>query len=255
MVVHQESWDRLSSFLATPAAQSFDLGIIDFGKSIKPNSPDPATLPGGMSPREFSFEWIACAVPFPGIAKQVKTAGFKGFLSKPFRKQNLLEMAAYVMGTSPAPGAETGRGSAEFLTIHSLAENQKHAVSILLVEDNPVNQKMTHLMLSKAGYTVTLAENGKQAVDLFNETREGFDLILMDINMPQMDGIEATRQIRAQEMRAKTGTRVPILAITANVFDEFKQKCLGAGMDDFLTKPIKRDLVFAALQTWSRRRG
>jgi CheY-like chemotaxis protein len=74
----------------------------------------------------------------------------------------------------------------------------------------------------------------------------------MDINMPQMDGIEATRQIRSHEKQFTPGTRVPILALTANVFDDFKQKCLGAGMDDFLTKPIKRDLVFEALQIWSR---
>ena len=253
MLVHQESWDNLPFFLTTPAGQQFDLGIIDFGKSIKPNSPDIGTLMGKMSPKKFFFEWIACAVPFPGIAQGFKTAGFKGFLSKPFRKQTLLEMAAYVMGMPFVSEGKKGREvRSELLTIHSLAENQKHAVSILLVEDNPVNQKMTHLMLSKAGYTVIIAGNGKQALELFKNTEEGFDLILMDINMPEMDGIEATRQIRSHEMQFKPETRVPILALTANVLTDFKQKCLGAGMDDFLTKPIKRDLVFEALQTWSR---
>ena len=252
MVVHQESWDRLPLFLTTPAAQRFDLGVIDFGKIIKPNSPDLRAIMGTLSPKDFPFEWIACSVPFPGIVKGFKTAGFKGFLSKPFRKQTLLDMAAYVMGMPPIPGKENDRESSELLTIHSLAENQKHAVSILLVEDNPVNQKMTHLMLSKAGYTVIIAGNGKEALEVFKNTREGIDLILMDINMPQMDGIEATRQIRSHEMQFTPGTRVPVLALTANVFDDFKQKCLGAGMDDFLTKPIKRDLVFEALQTWSR---
>lgn len=251
MLVHQESWDRLPSFLATPAGQHFDLGIIDFGKSVKPNSSDIGAIMGTLSPQDFPFEWIACCVPFPGIVKGFKSAGFKGFLSKPFRKQTLLEMAAYVMGMISIPGKEKGRES-ELLTIHSLAENQKHAVSILLVEDNSVNQKMTHLMLSKAGYTVIVAGNGKEALEVFKDTREGIDLILMDINMPEMDGIEATRQIRSHEMQFTPGTRVPILALTANVFDDFKQKCLGAGMDDFLTKPIKRDLVFEALQTWSR---
>ncbi len=251
MVVHQESWDNLPFFFTTPDAQLFDLGIVDFGKSIKPSSPASGTILEKLSPKEFSFEWIACAVPFPGIVKGFKTAGFKGFLPKPFRKQTLLEMAAYVMGMTPVPGKENDREVSELLTIHSLAENQKHAV-ILLAEDNPVNQKMTRLMLSKAGYTVKIAGNGKQALELFKNNREGYDLILMDINMPEMDGIEATRQIRSHEIQFKPGTRVPILALTANVMNDFKQKCLGAGMDDFLTKPIKRDLVFKALQTWSR---
>ena len=87
MVVHQESWDNLPIFLTTPAGQRFDLGIIDFGKSIKQTSPDFGVIMGTLSPKEFPFEWIACAVPFPGIAQGFKTAGFKGFLSKPFRKK------------------------------------------------------------------------------------------------------------------------------------------------------------------------
>jgi len=251
MVVHHESWETLPQFLITRESQNFDLGIIDFGKSIKPASPDISYLLGTISPREFDYEWIACSVPFPGLAKGLKEAGFKGFLSKPTRKQALLAMAAYVMGMARNPDKKDNQKSSELLTIHSLAENQKYAVSILLVEDNPVNQKMTSLMLSKAGYTVETAGNGKEALGLFKGKKEGYGLILMDINMPVMDGIEATRQIRSHEMQCRPGTRVPILALTANVLDEFKQKCLGAGMDDFLTKPIKRDLVFETIQNWS----
>ncbi|MCP4720331.1 MAG: response regulator, partial [Desulfobacteraceae bacterium] len=249
MLVHHEPWETLPLFLTTQKAENFDLGIIDFGKSIKPDSQNFSTIFENISPKKFSFEWIACSAPFPGIAKGFKTAGFKGFLSKPVRKQTLLEMTAYVMGMAKFPAKREDQSS-EILTVHSLAENQKYSVSILLVEDNLVNQKMTSLMLSKAGYTVEIAGNGKEALDLFKG--KGHDLILMDINMPKMDGIEATRQIRSHEKQFKPGTRVPILALTANVLDEFKQKCLGAGMDDFLTKPIKRDLVFEALQNWSR---
>ncbi len=253
MLVHHESWDNLPLFLNTREVRNFDLGIIDFGKSIKPDSNDLSTvlstILGNISPKKFSFEWIACSVPFPGIAKGFKTAGFKGFLGKPVRKQTLLEMTAYVMGMAKIPDKE--KTSGELLTIHSLVENQKYAVSILLVEDNPVNQKMTSLLLAKAGYTVKIAGNGKEALELFKSTKEEYDLILMDINMPEMDGIEATRQIRSHELKFKPGTRIPILALTANVMNDFKQKCLGAGMDDFLTKPIKRDQVFEALQNWS----
>ena len=252
MLVHQEPWDTLPGFLTTPAARLFDLGIIDFGKSIKSSSPEHLTLLKTLFPKEFPFGWIACSVPFPGIAKVFEQSGFKGFLSKPMRKKRLLEMAGYVMGMENLPDKEKTPESSELLTVHSLAEHQKYAVSILLVEDNLVNQKMTSLMLGKAGYTVQIAENGKQALELFQNTKEGYDLILMDINMPVMDGMEATRQIRSHEEQFKSGTRIPILALTANVLNEFKQKCLESGMDDFLTKPIKRDLVFAALKKWSR---
>jgi len=252
MKVHHESWDNFPLFLTTPAARDFDLGIIDFGKSIKPTSPDLSHLLKKFSPKDFDFDWIACCVPFPGIAKGFKTAGFKGYLSKPIRRQTLMEMAAYVMGMDKNPHPEKGRESSQLLTVHSLAENQKYGVSILLVEDNPVNQKMTSLMLSKAGYCVEVAGNGEEALELFKKSPDGYDLILMDINMPKMDGLEATRQIRSLEMKFTPKTRIPILALTANVLNDFKEKCLAAGMDDFLTKPIKRDLVFEALQNWSR---
>jgi len=251
MLVHYESWETLPLFLATLESKNFDLGIIDFGKSIKPASRDLSSIPGSVCPKDFDFEWIACSIPFPGIAKALKKVGFKGFLSKPIRKKALVDMAAYVMGMIRNPDKANDRKSGKLLTIHSLAENQKHAVSILLVEDNPVNQKMTSLMLSKAGYTVEVADNGKEALGLFKETKEGYDLILMDINMPVMGGIEATRQIRSHEKQFRPGTRVPILALTANVMNEFKQQCIAAGMDDFLTKPISRDLIFEALQNWS----
>ncbi|MCP3944933.1 MAG: response regulator [Desulfobacteraceae bacterium] len=251
MLVHYEPWDNLPLFLTTPPGQNFDMGIIDFGKLIKPISCDLSGILEKIAPPESAFEWIVCAAPFPGIAKVFKRAGFKGFLSKPFRKQILWEMSAYVMGMAKIPDQGSCQESDELLTVHSLAENQKYGVSILLVEDNPVNQKMTCMMLSKAGYTVEVAGDGKQALELFKNTQDGYDLILMDINMPKMDGVEATRQIRSYELKFKPGTRVPILALTANVLDDFKQKCLGAGMDDFLTKPIKRDLVFKALKNWS----
>lgn len=254
MLVHQESLDKLPLLVSTRKIQNFDLGIIDFGKSIKPNSQDLSDILGKLAPREFPFEWIACSAPFPGIAKMIEKEGFKGFLAKPFRKRTLLEMMGYVLGTANIPDKANGLTSSELLTIHSLAENQKHSVSILLVEDNPVNQKMTCLMLSKVGYTVVVAGNGKEALELFKNTPEGYDLILMDINMPVMDGIEATRHIRAHELKFNPGTRIPILALTANVLTDFKQKCFGVGMDDFLTKPIRRDLVFKALQRWSRPR-
>ncbi|MBF0468199.1 MAG: response regulator, partial [Desulfamplus sp.] len=157
----------------------------------------------------------------------------------------------------------------KILTTHSLAESFKHSVNILLVEDNPVNQKMAKIMLSKAGYSVEIAGNGVQAVSRFIENFSNFDMIFMDINMPEMDGLEATRRIRELERERNYGntsaqdggaatsdtreakpSRMPIVALTANAMKEFEDKCIEVGMDDFLTKPLKRELVFKAIQKW-----
>ena len=120
----------------------------------------------------------------------------------------------------------------------------KHAVEaagkilpmrVLVAEDNPVNQKLIDLLLRKDGHTVTLAWNGREAVDVLK--RASMDLVLMDVQMPEMDGLEATRLIRATE--EGTGERVPIVAITANALDGAREKCIEAGMDDYLTKPLR----------------
>ena len=226
----------------------YDLGIIDLGKAVKPSDQDMSTLMKGTCPEDFPFPWMVCAVPFPGIAKIFQQGGFKGFISKPVRKIKLLEMAAYVLGF-----ADSGNGTDDrLMTSHSLSEDIKTDTGILLVEDNPVNQKMARLMLTKAGYRVELAENGKKALDAYVNDPAGVDLILMDINMPVMDGFTATEKIRAHE--ASTGLDpVPVLALTANVLDEFKKRGKEVGMNDFLTKPIKREVIFTAIQNWVRR--
>ncbi|MCP4023739.1 MAG: response regulator, partial [Desulfobacteraceae bacterium] len=140
--------------------------------------------------------------------------------------------------------------SDKIITAHSIAESKKYSASILLVEDNIVNQKMTKLMLSKAGYSIDVADNGKVALEKYTTDPEGYDLIFMDINMPVMDGLEATRRIRAYEVEQEIKRKVPILALTANVLDNFKKRCLESGMDDFLVKPIKREIVFQSLKQW-----
>ena len=121
----------------------------------------------------------------------------------------------------------------------------KHSVCVLLVEDNPVNQKLAKLMLTKAGYQVEVANNGKEAVEKFTSSPEDFDLIFMDIQMPEMDGFEATEAIRS-----KGFDTIPIVAMTANAMKGDRKMCLEAGMDDYTTKPIKREIVFGILDKW-----
>ena len=242
---------HLDTFLKNHRQTVFDICIVDFGTTLCRSFPGQPRILEGLHPEQYPFGCIACSVPFPGIAAIFEQKGFKGFLPKPIRKSSLLEMMAHVMGRHISFDTVLDMTPEKIITVHSLAENKKHGTSILLVEDNPVNRKMTSLMLTKAGYTVVTAANGKEAVHIYTQSIHRFDLILMDINMPVMDGCEAARRIRTHEGRNASLGRIPIMALTAGVLDDFKAGCMAAGMDDFLTKPIKRDLVFQAIQKWA----
>ena len=120
---------------------------------------------------------------------------------------------------------------------------------VLLVEDNPVNQKLALAVLQKRGYVVTLAKNGQEAVDQWRA--QHFSAVLMDMQMPVMDGIEATQAIRMLEA-AQGRPRTPIIAMTANAMEGDRQRCLDAGMDDYIPKPIKMALLYDKLTQWGR---
>lgn len=175
------------------------------------------------------------------IASTCREAGFNAFLTKPTRRSLLLKTLAKILSKphdSSRPSEEKG-----LITQYSIREEIKHSSRILLVEDNLVNQKLATIMLSKAGYTVELAANGRLAVEIFTRNPDLYDIILMDIQMPEMDGLEATRQIRAKGFHD-----VPIVAMTANAMKGDREKCLAAGMNDYISKPIKRELVFKILE-------
>ena len=142
--------------------------------------------------------------------------------------------------TSPITEPDTGDDLAERLTRCAAS-----AASVLLAEDSHANQLVATTLLRKAGFRVDVAENGLQAVAAVN--RRNYGLVLMDVAMPEMDGLEATGCIRA--LPGKRG-RVPIVAMTANAFDEDRQRCLEAGMDDYLSKPIDRRALYEALLRW-----
>ncbi len=120
-------------------------------------------------------------------------------------------------------------------------------LEILLAEDNPVNQKLAVRLLQKRGHRVVTAADGKQAVAAFS--RQPFDAVLMDVQMPEMDGLEATLEIRAREVQS--GKRIPIIALTAHTQAADRERCLQAGMDDYLPKPIDPAKLFAAIEHWN----
>jgi osomolarity two-component system sensor histidine kinase NIK1 len=122
-------------------------------------------------------------------------------------------------------------------------------LKILLVEDNVLNQRIVLFSLKKFNHAVTIANNGLEAVEKFKE--DNFDVILMDIMMPVMDGLEATTKIREEEVRLKAPKRTPIIALTANTMDNDRTKCISYGMDEFLAKPFdieKLKMVFNKLE-------
>ncbi|MCC8999403.1 MAG: response regulator, partial [Candidatus Contendobacter sp.] len=121
-------------------------------------------------------------------------------------------------------------------------------IRVLLAEDNPVNQQVALYMLESLGYQAAVAENGHEALQALRAAR--YDLVLMDCQMPAMDGFEATRQWRAQE-QATGGGRLPIIAVTANALEGDRDTCLASGMDDFLAKPFTRLALAALLQRWT----
>jgi PAS domain S-box-containing protein len=123
-----------------------------------------------------------------------------------------------------------------------------HSGRILLAEDNDVNVEVATMILEGAGYFVDVAVDGMQAVDAFN--RNSYDLVLMDVQMPKLDGLSAARQIRASE---RGGKRLPIIAMTANAMKEDRRRCLDAGMDDYLSKPLKPALLIETVHHWMDR--
>jgi len=171
-----------------------------------------------------------------GDGERCRQLGIQAYLTKPIARADLVEAVGTVLaGTASAPGA------ADLVTRHSIAES-RHALRILLAEDNAVNQQVATAMLLKRGHHVDVASNGREAVDAV--AREPYDVILMDIQMPEMDGFEATEQIRGLPQ----GRSLPIIALTAHALSGERERCLARGMSGYLAKPFKAHDLFAAVE-------
>ena len=197
-----------------------------------------------LEPKLPALPMIALSSSLERDAQRCEKMGFKGFLSKPARREKLFQMMGRVLsGDQSEKEHGQGEGGEKIHTQYSVREDLKHSVRILLAEDNPVNQKLAKLMLGKAGYKVEVANNGREAVEMYSAAPDDFDLIFMDVQMPEMDGKEATQTIRANGF-----TEVPIVAMTAHAMKGDREMCLEVGMNDYITKPIKREAVFAIIE-------
>jgi CheY-like chemotaxis protein/two-component sensor histidine kinase len=168
------------------------------------------------------------------------TGLFKAILTKPIKQEMLCKLIINELRGKSKPATDIQPVNQKL----SLDFAKEHPLNILLAEDNLVNQKLTLKILSKLGLEATLAVNGLETVDMAG--RQAYDIILMDVQMPEMDGLEATKIIRKSMEIQPT-----IIAMTANAMKEDKDECLKAGMDDFLSKPVKLEEVVNMLEKWS----
>ncbi len=168
----------------------------------------------------------------------LREAGLARFIVKPVTRERLLKSILEVLG-------ERRQHTVMAYRPENAGANRR--LHILLAEDNPINQRVVQLLLKKQGHSVVVASDGSQALKAFE--RETFDLILMDVQMPELNGYDATQAIRAREQG--TGTQIPIIALTAHAMKGDREICLEAGMDDYLTKPIGHQELTAALRRWT----
>ena len=183
--------------------------------------------------------------------REAKSCAPSAFLTKPIRQSRLFDCLAGIMSLpapgesrpEPAPSDPPGVTSA---TIPDAAQRQSTGARILLVEDHDVNQAVAREVLVRFGHSVDVASNGRMAIEAIQ--RRNYHLVLMDCQMPEMDGFQATAEIRRLELGS--GRRIPIVAMTANALEGDRDRCIAAGMDDYISKPIRRERLTAMLEQW-----
>jgi len=175
-----------------------------------------------------------------GDVSRLNGIGFSGYLTKPVRRNALRECISLIFNGSQEP-------EKQIVTRHVIHENHRRNARILVVEDNLINQKVVTAMLAKLGYKCELVNNGKEALEILSQGH--FDLVLMDCQMPTMDGFEATQKLRNMEV-ASQKSQVPVVALTANAMQGDREKCIEAGMNDYLSKPLNGEELKEVLNRW-----
>lgn len=184
------------------------------------------------------------------VIRQAEKVGIEACLFKPIKQSVLFDTIMNIFADKNKPFPEHESSTHENIDLSSVIGTQ-----ILLVEDNDFNQQIATELLEQTGFDVTLAENGKQALDLVIDETNIFDAVLMDIQMPEMDGYTASKEIRkweATKLKKARSKQLPIIAMTAHALKDERQRCLDAGMNDYVTKPVDPDILFSVLLKWIR---
>jgi CheY-like chemotaxis protein len=175
--------------------------------------------------------------PMPGIAKECQEHGFDAFLPKPVTESDFLKVIRTTLGDKRRKG--------QIVTRHMSEELACKGLKVLVAEDNPINQKLARALLENLGCEVDLASNGEEAVEKIKTNH--YDVCLMDIWMPLMDGLKATELIRKE-----INSKIPVIAMTAAAMKEDEEKCLAAGMNDYLSKPVDPAKLKEKILKWAR---
>jgi CheY-like chemotaxis protein/HPt (histidine-containing phosphotransfer) domain-containing protein len=251
---HREMLERyLARWQVVPVAVVSTVGALD---AI--NKPDDATGPFRLvllasaleNEKGFAAAEQLCSTGYPPSriimmlssyrhleqVERCRRMGIEVYLSKPVRETDLRDAILTALGKGPSAP----------LPIANAEQKSVKPSRILLAEDHPVNQRLATKILEKWGHEITVAPNGRRALEIYNQN--SFDLILMDVQMPQMGGMEATAAIRALEKGR--GSRTPIVAMTAHAIKGDREKCLAAGMDGYISKPINPDELFSLIESF-----
>ncbi len=221
---------------AARAASPFEVAVVDMKMPVM----DGLTLAGEMR-RDPQLETIRI-VMLTSLAEAEETRlahanGIEVHLAKPVRQQELINALASVLGSRVSDDAAR------------TVAPRFNGLAILLAEDNPVNQEVTRVMLEETGCAVQIAENGRVALEALALRR--FDLVLMDCQMPEMDGFDALRRLRTDERTFATPRDVPVIALTAHALAGDAERCLAAGFSDYLAKPFKQQTLIELVRRWT----
>ena len=230
---------------AVVRGEPYDLAIVDMKMPHMDGIELAQAIQADPTVRSVRSIMLTSMVGQLGEAERARQAGILACLSKPVRQSDLYDCLVNALSASMQAASKQILGNAQL----SPGKAQLQGL-VLLAEDNPINQEVALLMLDGSGCQVEVVANGREAVEA--SSRRHYDLILMDCQMPEMDGFTATAEIRRQEKMS--GRHLPIIALTANAMKGDREKCLAAGMDGYLPKPFMQEQLRAVLERWLPKR-
>jgi len=232
--------EALKKLASEPDRPSFPLVIMDYHMPEMDGLTATKEIRKQYGPAAVKIILLTSGLPLRSSKKQ--DLGLTAVLTKPAKDSDLLNAIMNAFAESPAKTAAASPAK-------PVIDPSRTDLRLLLVEDNPPTQKLMQRLLERRGYSVVVANNGKAAVEILEKPGSNIDLVLMDVQMPEMDGFQATSLIREKEQGS--GRRIPIIAMTAHAMQGDKEKCLAVGMDGYVSKPVNPAEVFTAINSFA----